>query len=97
VICSPVFVAPWVVSSGGPVEPVELRGIWRGQVELQRGTGGTRVSPGSLWANMVPPVTPAGSTRINIESLQYHRFHQFPADSLARKTRVSATDLESIL
>jgi hypothetical protein len=97
VICHFVCFAPWIAYLVGPVEPVELRGIWPGQVELQRGTGGTGFDQGPPWLkSMVPPVTPAGSTKINGNSGQYHRFHRFPEDYVARRKTVAAIDLGSL-
>jgi hypothetical protein len=77
VICNFIRLAPWIAYLVGPVEPVELCGIRRAQVELLGGTGGTgvglafrsRVSP-------VPPVPPTGTTKSRQEGLKYHRFHR---------------------
>ena len=75
-ICSSTSLSPRVVYSVVLVEPVELHGIWRAQVELQRGTGGTGAFRWSRSA--VPPVTPAGTTKNRQKGLKYHRFHRLP-------------------
>ena len=73
-ICTFVCFAPCVVYAVGLVEPVELRGIWRGHVVLQRGTGGTGVVLGSCWRiNVVPPVTPTGTTKNEVDLGQCFR------------------------
>jgi hypothetical protein len=77
VICSFVCLSPRVVYSVALVEPVELHGIWRAQVEPLRGTGGTGDDLAFRWRmSAVPPVTPAGTTKNRQKSLKYHRFHQ---------------------
>ena len=73
-ICTFVCFAPCVVYAVGLVEPVELRGIWRGHLVLQRGTGGTGVVLGSCWRiNVVPPVTPTGTTKNEVDLGQCFR------------------------
>jgi hypothetical protein len=77
VICSSVCLSPPVVCSVVPVEPVELHGIQRIEVELQRGTGGTAEGLGFCWRESpVPPVTPTGTTGNRQKRLKYHRFHR---------------------
>ena len=76
-ICSFVCLSPRVVYSVALVEPVELHGIWRAQVELKRGTGGTGVGLAfRRRVSAVPPVTPTGATKSRQEGLKYHRFHR---------------------
>jgi hypothetical protein len=77
VICNFVCFAPWIAYLVGPVEPVELHGIFAAQVEPPGVTGGTGASPASHWhLNPVPPVTPTGITKNHRKALQYHRFHR---------------------
>jgi hypothetical protein len=77
VICTSVCLSPRVVYSVVLVEPVELHGISRAQVELQRGTGGTGDGLRFCWRDgPVPPVTPTGSTENRQKGLKYHRFHR---------------------
>jgi hypothetical protein len=76
-MCNFVCFAPWIVYLVGPVEPVELRGIRRAQVELLGGTGGTGVGVAFRWRmRAVPPVTPIGTTENRQKGLKYHRFHR---------------------
>ena len=76
-ICNFVCFARWIVYLVGPVEPVELRGIRRAQVELLGGTGGIGVGLAFRWrVSTVPPVTPTGSTKNRQKGLKYHRFHR---------------------
>jgi hypothetical protein len=100
-ICTFGCLSPRVVHSVLLVEPVELHGIWRAQVELQRGTGGTGVGPGFSWReNPVPPVTPTGTTKNRKKCLKYHRFHRLhlPHDRpRARLNRSFRRSLESVL
>jgi hypothetical protein len=77
VICNFVCFALGVASSVGPVEPVELRGIRRAQVEPLGGTGGTGVGLAFRWrVSAVPPVPPTGTTKSDQKGPQYHRFHR---------------------
>ena len=77
-ICNFVCSAPCIAYLVGPVEPVELRGIRRAQVELLGGTGGTGVGLAFRWRmSAVPPVTPTGTTKNRQKGLKYHRFHRF--------------------
>jgi hypothetical protein len=79
VICTSVCLPPRVVYSVVLVEPVELHGIGRAQVELRRGTGGTADGLGFCWRkSLVSPVTPTGTTKNHQKGLQYHRFHRLP-------------------
>jgi hypothetical protein len=56
---------------------LELRGIQRVEVELQRGTGGTADGLDFCWRESpVPPVTRIGNTKNHQKRPQYHRFHQ---------------------
>lgn len=76
-ICTSVCLFPRVVYLVGPVEPVELRGVWCAQVEPLRGTGGTGVGLGFWWREgPVPTVTPVGSTENRQKRVKYHRFHR---------------------
>ena len=76
-ICNFVCSAPCIAYLVGPVEPVELRGIRRAQVELLGGTGGTGNDLAFLWRiSVVPPVTPTGTTKNRQKGLKYHRFHR---------------------
>ena len=76
-ICNFVCSAPCIAYLVGPVEPVELRGIRRAQVELLGVTGGTGVGPAFRWrVSAVPPVTPTGTTKDHQKAPQYHRFHR---------------------
>jgi hypothetical protein len=89
-----------VVYSVGLVEPVELHGIWRAQVELPGVTGGTGVGLAFRWCvNAVPPVPPTGTTKNRQKGLKYHRFHQLhlPDGGLrARSKTPFERSLESI-
>jgi len=77
VTCKFVCFAPWLAYLVGPVEPVELTGIRRAQVELLGGTGGTGVDLEFSWREgPVPPVTPIGTTKSHQKRPQYYRFHQ---------------------
>jgi hypothetical protein len=100
VICTSVCLSPRVVYSVVLVEPVELRGISRAQVELQRGTGGTDVGLGFCWRESpVPPVPLTGTTKNRKKGLKYHRFHwlQLPHDQpRARLNRSFRRSLESV-
>ena len=97
-ICT--WFAPWIVYSVALVEPVELAGIWRAQVEPQRGTGGTGVGPALCWhISVVPRVTPTGTTKNRRKGLQYHRFHRLPMPhdgSFTGLKTIFARRLESI-
>ena len=76
-ICTSACLSPRVVYSVVLVEPVELHGIRRAQVEPQRGTGGTGDGLGFCWRESpVPPVTPIGTTKNHQKRPQYHRFHR---------------------
>ena len=68
-ICTSVCLSPRVVYSVGLVEPVELHGIWRAQVELQRGTGGTGVG---LEFRLAPRA-------------RFHRSHRLVPPKIAKK------------
>ena len=99
-ICNFVRLTPWIAYLVGPVEPVELRGIRRAQVELLGGTGGTSVGLAFRWhMSAVPPVTPTGTTKNRQKGLKYHRFHRSPLphyDSLTGLKTIFASRLGSI-
>ena len=86
-----------VVYRVGPVEPVELRGIRRAQVEL---LGGTGVGLAFRWrVSAVPPVPPTGTTKNREKGLKYHRFHRSHLahyDSFTGLKTIFASRLESI-
>jgi hypothetical protein len=79
------------------VEPVELRGIRRAQVELLGVTGGTGVGPAFRWrVSAVPPVTPTGTTKDHQNAPQYHRLHLPRYESFTGLKTIFTSRLESI-
>jgi hypothetical protein len=99
VTCNFVCGAPWVVFPVGLVEPVELRGIRRGQVGPARGTGGT--GAGRARAARVK-IFPGGSTGPTDRShqnrqicLQYHRFHLVTPNRDVSRTRMKTSLLRN--
>ena len=78
-ICNYVCAAPRVVFLVEPVEPVELRGIRRGQVTPARGTGGTGLGrPPAAGLKIFLHGSTGTTDRFHHNQqncLQYHRFH----------------------
>jgi hypothetical protein len=100
VSCNFVRLSPHVVCPVGLVEPVELRGIQRAQVELPGVTGGTDPCLTLRWRmSAVPPVTPTGTTKHHQKGLKYHRLHRLHlphGGPLAESERPFGRTLESI-
>ena len=78
-ICNYVCAAHWVVFPVELVEPVELRGIRRGQVTPARGTGGTGFGrPPAAGLKIFLHGSTGTTDRFHHNQqncLQYHRFH----------------------
>ena len=87
----------------GLVEPVELRGIRRGQVGPARGTGGTDVRLAHAARTEISLLGSTGPTDRSHQNqqncLQYHRFHPVTRKrdgSLRKNEKFSVTQMTSI-